>query len=379
LEYKTPHWLKKFTSETHYTWTMTKKPRTQLEHLYFWGRPLSPLYSCLMANRSSLYRKGFFKQHKLEIPVISVGNLVLGGTGKTPLVHYIAKLLHQHGKRPAILSRGYKGTATGEINVVSDGIDILLDAAHAGDEPRLLAERLPQTPVITGKKRSVTGRFAIDSFESDCLILDDGFQHMSLKRDLNLVLFSAYKLLGNGRVLPGGDLREPLSALKRADAFVISGVDIHPDDNVGGFIKFLNDLFPDKPVFTGCYLPDEAINRTYSGTNETLSLLESRELPVYGFCGIAQPESFHDILKKSQMNLVGFQSFADHHTYSSNDIKSLYNNGLSSGAQGLITTEKDLVKIRDLFPQDFPLLTFPIHLQMGEDFDQYLFNKIWNY
>ena len=357
---------------------MTAESNTQLEHLYFWGRPLSPLYSCLMANRSSLYRKGLFKQHKLEVPVISAGNLVLGGTGKTPLVHYIAKLLHQHKKKPAILSRGYKGTATGEINVVSDGTDILLDAAHAGDEPRLLAERLPYIPVITGKKRSVTGRFAIDSYGADCLILDDGFQHMSLKRDLDLVLFSAQKLLGNCRVLPGGDLREPLSALKRADAFVISGVDTPLNDNVREFIKFLNNLFPDKPVFTGSYLPDESINRNYSGKNDTLSLLESRELPVYGFCGIAQPESFHDILKKSHMNLVGFQSFADHHAYSSDDIESLYNNGLSSGAQGLITTEKDLVKIRNLFPQNFPLLTFPIHLQMGRDFDQYLLGKIGN-
>jgi len=354
---------------------MTVKPQTQ-ERLYFWGRPLSPLYSCLMANRSSLYRKGFFKQYELEVPVISAGNLVLGGTGKTPLVHYIAKFLHQYKKKPAILSRGYKGTATGEINVVSDGTDILLDATHAGDEPRLLAERLPHVPVVTGKKRSITGRFAIDSFGADCLILDDGFQHMSLKRDLDLVLFSAHKLLGNGRVLPGGDLREPLSALKRADAFVISGIDTPINDNAGQFIKFLNDLFPDTPVFTGSYLPDENINRTYSGKNDTLSLFESRKLPVYGFCGIAQPESFHDILKKSDMNLVGFQPFADHHAYSPDDIKSLYNNGVSAGAQGLITTEKDLVKIRNLFPQDFPLLSFPIQLQMGEDFDQYLLNKL---
>ena len=368
--------MKKFTSESQYINAMTANSDTQLKHLYFWGRPLSPLYSCLMANRSSFYQKGLFKQHKLEVPVISVGNLVLGGTGKTPLVHYIAQLLHQKEHKPAILSRGYKGTATGKINVVSDTTAILLEADQAGDEPRLLAEKLPGIPVITGKKRSVTGRFAIDTYGVDSLILDDGFQHLSLKRDINLVLFSAQKLLGNDRVLPGGDLREPLSALKRADAFIISGLDDPADVNVRGFIKFLHNLFPDKPVFTGSYLPEETIIRTHAGKNDTLGLSEARKIPVYGFCGIAQPESFQRMLKKSHMNLSGFQSFEDHHIYSLNDIKSLHNNGLLSGAQGLITTEKDMVKIRGLFPRDFPLLTLPIRFQMDNDFDQFLLNKL---
>jgi tetraacyldisaccharide 4'-kinase len=357
---------------------MADKPHTKLKHLFFWGRPLSPIYSFVMANRSSLYQKGFFRQHKLEVPVISVGNLVLGGTGKTPLVHYIAKLLQQQNKKPAILSRGYKGAASGKINIVSDTTEILMNADHAGDEPRLLAEKLPGMPVITGKKRSITGRFAIDSYGVDCLILDDGFQHMSLKRDIDLVLFNAQKLLGNGRVLPGGDLREPLSALKRADAFIISGVDTPLDDMVAQFIEFLHNLFPDKPAFTGSYLPDETLSRTYSGKNDTLSLSESRKIPVYGFCGIAQPESFQNILKKSNMNLTGFQSFEDHYHYSLDDIESLYKTGLSSGAQALITTEKDLVKIRDLSPRDFPLLTLSLRLEMDNDFDRFLLNNLEN-
>ena len=355
---------------------MAIKPHTKLEYLFLCGRPLSPLYSCVMANRSTLYQKGFFKRHKLEVPVISVGNLVLGGTGKTPLVHYIAKLLRHNKKKPAILSLGYKGSASEKINIVSNGIDILLDAAHAGDEPRLLAEKLPRTPVITGKKRSKTGRFAIDTFGVDSLILDDGFQHMSLKRDLDLMLFSAQKRLGNGRVLPGGDLREPLSALERADAFVISGVETPLDDNLEEFLKFLHDLFPATPVFTGSYQSEETIYRTYSGRNEALNILEVRNIPVYGFCGIAQPDSFHNILRKSDMNLVGFESFEDHHAYISDDIKSICNNGLSAGAQAMITTEKDLVKIRNIFPQDFPLLTLRIRFQMDKDFDQYLLKSL---
>jgi len=350
---------------------------TKHEQLFFWGRPLSPIYNSLMVIRSNLYREGFFKQYKMEVPVISVGNLVLGGTGKTPLVLYIAELLQQQKRKPAVLSRGYKGTASGGINIVSNTTDILLEADQAGDEPRLLAEKLPGIPVLTGKKRFKTARFAINSFGADCLILDDGFQHMSLKRDIDLVLFNAQKLLGNGRVLPGGDLREPLSALKRADAFIISGVDTPQDDTIGEFLNFLHNLFPDKPTFTGSYLPGETLTRIYSGKNDTLSLTEARTVPVYGFCGIAQPESFQNTLKKSRLNLVGFQSFEDHHVYSLNDIRLLCKNGLSAGAKALITTEKDLVKIRDLFPPgDLPLLALSVRFQMGNDFDKFVIRKM---
>ena len=363
--------------QTEYFEAMTRKTYTKLEHLFFWGRPFSPFYSCIMANRSNFYRKGIFVQHKLEVPVISVGNLVLGGTGKTPLVHYITELLQQHHRKPAVLSRGYKGTASGEINIVSDTNEIHLEADQAGDEPRLLAEKLPGIPVLTGKKRFITGRFAIDSYGVDCLVLDDAFQHISLKRDLDLVLFNAQKLLGNGRVLPGGHLREPLSALKRADAFIISGVDIPLDDNVKEFLNFLNNRFSDKPAFTGAYLPEETLTRVSSGKEDTLGLSENSGVPVYGFCGIAQPKSFENILKKSNLNLVGFQPFDDHHRYSLSDIKSLCKNGLSSGAEALITTEKDLVKIRDFFPpRELPLLTLSVRLQMGNEFDEFIIRKL---
>ncbi len=309
--------------------------------------------------------------------MISVGNLVLGGTGKTPLVHYIAELLQEMQRKPAVLSRGYKGIASGEVNIVANTSDILLDAVQAGDEPRLLAEKLPGIPVLTGKKRSLTGRFAIDTYGVDCLILDDGFQHMSLKRDIDLVLFNAQKLLGNGRVLPGGNLREPLSALKRADAFIIGGVDTPADEKVEEFKGFLHNMFSEKQIFTGCYQPEETLAKIFSGKKDTLSLTEARTIPVYGFCGIAQPQSFQKTLKKSRMNLVGFQSFEDHHKYSLDDMKLLCKNGLSAGAEALIATEKDLVKIRDLSaPGDLPLLALSVRIQMDNDFDQFILGKL---
>jgi tetraacyldisaccharide 4'-kinase len=355
---------------------MAEKRDTRLERLFFFGRPLSHLYSLLMAYRSALYRHGIFRQHKLEIPVISVGNLVMGGTGKTPLVHYIAKLLQQHNRKPAVLSRGYKGSAATAINIVSNSTDILLDAAEAGDEPRLLAEKLAGIPVITGKNRYTTGRFAIDSLKVDTLILDDGFQHMALKRDLDLVLFTTQKLLGNGRVLPGGELREPLSALNRADAFVITGIDEQQDRKVKEFISFLETQYPEKPIFTGFYQPAKMLFRLYHGKNDTIAHEDACKLALYAFCGIARPESFKKTLEISGIKLTGFQAYKDHHAYSAENIESLLHNARNSGAEAMVTTEKDLVKLRNIFPFDFPLLVLPIELRLREDFDRFIANHV---
>jgi len=351
---------------------MTEKTDTRLDRLFFFGRIISPLYGFLMASRSNLYRKGVFRQHRLEVPVISVGNLVLGGTGKTPLVQYIAKFLQQQGRKPAILSRGYKGSAAAPINVVSNTTDILLDAAEAGDEPRLLAEKLPGIPVITGKKRFNTGRFAIGSLGADVLILDDGFQHMALKRDLDLVLFTTQKLLGNGRVLPGGELREPFSALKRADAFIISGSDEPLDRSVKEFISCLGSFYPEKPLFTGIYQPKKILTRLYNGKTDTILQADASKMLLYAFCGIANPASFRKTLEMTGMKLTGFQAYEDHYAYSTENISSLLHNARNSGADALITTEKDLVKLGKIFPGQFPLLGLPVQLSMREDFDRFL-------
>ncbi|KPK00429.1 MAG: hypothetical protein AMJ60_01455 [Desulfobacterales bacterium SG8_35] len=355
---------------------MAKKTDKRLERLFFFGRPLSPFYAFLMASRSNLYRKGLLPRTKLEVPVISVGNLVLGGTGKTPLVHYIAKLLQQLKRKPAILSRGYKGTAAAAVNVVSTPTNILLDAAEAGDEPRLLAEKLPGIPVLTGKKRLTSGRFAIDTFGADALILDDGFQHLALKRDVDLVLFNAQKGLGNGRVLPGGDLREPLSALKRADAFIISNSDSSLDRKSHDFIRNLKTLYPEKPVFTGIYQPEKMFFSLHNEKNDSISRFNAGNMPLYGFCGIARPDSFKKTLQTSGLKLTGFHAYEDHHAYSAANIQSLVDNAKKSGAAGLVTTEKDEVKLRIIFPQEIPLLVLPVQLCFGEDFDRFLLSRL---
>ena len=355
---------------------MTVKADKKLERLFFFGRPFSPLYGFLMTWRSSLYRQGILKQHELEVPVISIGNLVLGGTGKTPLVHYIARLLLRHSRKPAILSRGYKGSAATEINIVSNTTDILLEAAEAGDEPRLLAEKLPGIPVITGKKRYATGRFAIDSFGADALILDDGFQHLALKRNLDLVLFNARKCLGNGRVLPGGELREPVAALERADAFIISNSESTLDSNAKEFIRFLGSSYPEKPIFSGIYQPETMLIRVHNGKYDTIPQGQAVQMRLYGFCGIAGPESFKKTLETSGMKLAGFQAYADHHDYTAENMATLLDKARKLKADGLITTEKDLVKLRTMFPGEIPLLALPVQLRFDENFDRFLLSHL---
>ena len=355
---------------------MTNETDSRLEKIFKLGRPLSPLYSCLMANRRNLYRTGFFKQHRLNVPVISVGNLVMGGSGKTPLVHYIAHLLQQHNRQPAVLSRGYKGTSRSSINVVSNTTEILMNAAEAGDEPRLLAETLPGIPVITGKKRFVTGRYAVDRLGIDALILDDGFQHLAVARDLDLVLFSGRKLLGNGRVLPGGELREPLSSLKRADCFVITGVNEELDPQVENFISYLQKEFPDKPVFAARFQLQEKLLRVDKGKTESLPLAEIKDDPLFGFCGIAQPLSFKSTLLREKINLAGFVSYPDHYLYSRSDIISLVDKARFQGARALITTAKDFVKIKEVFIPEFPLFVLSVKLEMENQFDAYLMNSL---
>jgi len=288
----------------------------------------------------------------------------------------VARLLRKQGKKPAILSRGYRGTATGKINIVSDPKKILLAAGTAGDEPRLLAEKLPGTPVVTGSRRSITGSFAVDSFDIDHIILDDGFQHLALQRDLDLVLFNGREPLGNGRVLPGGHLREPLSALKRADAFVIIASNGADSEAMAEFIGSLRKRFPGKPTFTGSYVIDDAMTKILAGKEDAISLSEGRRIPVYGFCGIARPDTFKETLQNSGMDLMGYRVFEDHHGYTLEDIKTLGRDASSSGALALITTEKDLVKVRNLLPPEMVLLALGVRLRMEPEFDRFVQEKL---
>ncbi len=335
-------------------------------HLYFaLGRPFAPLYSAAMRLRETCYRRGIIKSYQLNVPVISVGNLTMGGTGKTPMVHYLARLLQSHGLRPAIISRGYGGTANRKVNLVSDGTELLLDAESAGDEPRFLAETLPGVPVLTGIVRRLPAQRAVE-MGADVLLLDDGFQHMQIVRTVNLVLFSTDRLAGNSRVFPGGDLREPVVALNRATGFVLTGVHEANKERAEQFVDLLQDKFPQVPVTLTGYQVETPVQLSEGGMIETVDVDLVAKGRCFGFCGIAHPLSFLSILERHVLDLAGFHPLRDHQRYSSAVLGEILEKARRAGAEFLVTTEKDLVKLAG-FAVDLPLPLFGLRMQVTAD------------
>lgn len=343
------------------------------------GRPLAPLYSLAMVVRAQGYQRGYFATHTLPVPVISVGNLLMGGTGKTPLVQHLARLLHSSGKKPAIISRGYGGKAKGLVNVVSDGDTLFLDAAQAGDEPRFLAESLPSIPVLTGVARHLPASEAV-AMGADVLLLDDGFQHLAVQRDINLVLFNADRLAGNSRVFPGGELREPVSALKRATAFVLTDVNSNNRQRAELFTELLVRKFPERPVYLAGYVADTALMLNQDGTCTHIPLdMFCRQQPdcLFAFCGIAGPDSFFRTLTDLSLTPTATFTLQDHHAYNLKQMQLICSKAQASGAQALITTEKDLVKIGDLAAHlPLPVYALRMRVEMDEEFGMSLLQKI---
>ena len=318
------------------------------------GRPVRPelvlvlsppafLYRGIVALRNHLYDRNILPVHHLPCPIISVGNITVGGTGKTPTVIMIAKLLAATGWRPAVLSRGYAGSATSPVNIVSDGEKLLMFPAEAGDEPVLMAKNLPGIPVITGVKRYLTGQEAIGRFGVNILVLDDAYQHRQIHRDTNIVLLGGSSPVGNGCLLPAGPLREPISALQRADMAVITGTTAGTPPNCEGGSPHLKRLLPEGlPVYTGQHHPQQLI-QAVSGNTVPLSDLEGKR--VCAFSGIASPESFRQTIQGLGGIITTFLTFPDHHNYSGKDICAIGETAKKDRADFTITTEKDGVKL----------------------------------
>lgn len=310
--------------------------------LFFLGRPLSPIYSAAMRLRTWLYNHNILKSYAIQENVISVGNLTMGGSGKTPFVQKLARHLIDRGYRPAVVSRGYGGTAKGEVNVVSDGSTIFLDPVAAGDEPYLLAASVPGLAVLTGTRRVHPCRWACAQLGCNILLLDDGFQHLGVQRDLNLVLFNASTLDGNGRVFPGGDLREPYSALQRADALILTGMSAEYQERTCTFARRMAARFPHLPIFHS--------STRSTGIYGASALTDRRALAhrFHAFCGIANPERFLAMLRQQNIDPTGWQAFADHAPYNQPRLDAIIQKARTGGASALITTEKDWVKLAGL-------------------------------
>lgn len=342
----------------------------KLNLLFAFGRPFSPFYSAAMKAREKLYHSGTFKTHSLPVPVISIGNLVLGGTGKTPTVRYVAKLLSDIGMSPAIISRGYGGSAKNIVNIVSDGRQLLLSPDVSGDEPFMLAQMLPNLPVITGSKRINPCKYAVEQLGADIIILDDGFQHMAVSRDINLVLFDATALAGNSRIFPGGPLREPVSALARCDALIITGTMQENLTRASKFGEILRDKFPEKPIFYSSYGPSKILSS--KGEEQPETLTKNR---FFAFCGIANPQRFAKSLEAGNIDMAGLLTRPDHAIYSSQDVIKLNKLARVNDATAFITTFKDFVKLSQ-YSFDLPVYIFDPGYSMDENFKPFLMNKL---
>ncbi|MCI5149178.1 MAG: tetraacyldisaccharide 4'-kinase [Candidatus Electrothrix sp. MAN1_4] len=334
--------------------SVSPAPCSDIKNFYYGlGRPFSPLYSAAMRLREKLYQKKIFKSTAFDVLVISVGNLTLGGTGKTPMVQFLARLLQNNGFRPAIISRGYGGATKERINIVSDGKKIFLDADYVGDEPRMLAETLPGAPVLTGIVRKLPAAEAI-KMGANVLLLDDGFQHMAIRRNLDIVLFNTDRLAGNSRVFPGGDLREPIHALHRCHAFVLTSINEQNKERAESFKALLNKKFPDKPVFFSHTRSPGLVLQQKDGKKIPVQPQQLANQQCFAFCGIARPEGFQQTLHNLCIHPIALRALPDHFVYAPKTVRQLIAQAQEVEASCFLCTEKDLVKLRQ-FDLQLPL------------------------
>jgi len=308
------------------------------------GRPLSPLYSSLMKIRALAYRRGYLATRRLPCPVISIGNLSLGGTGKTPHVLAVANWLKNRGVIPAVVSRGYGGRVGSSPLIASDGKDVLVSPRDAGDEPVMMAQVLLDIPVVVGSDRYAAGKLAIERFGIQAIVLDDGFQHMALFRDIDLVLLPAINFFGTRWVFPGGDLREPVSALSRATALLLTRANALSLADQELCRRELHAMIPGRPVFLSEMRPVRFI----SMEAEVASPDEMQGKPLFAFCALADPEFFFATLENLKVDLKGRAAFPDHYSYKKKDLIKLMTQSRRQGIKALVTTNKDRVKIEPI-------------------------------
>lgn len=342
---------------------------------------LSYVFSFLVQVRLYLYKHRIFRNKPLGCLVVVVGNITVGGTGKTPVVEKFARILAERGRKVAILSRGYKSKKEPLLKVlwrqlthkeedppkiVSDGKTVLLDSEVAGDEPFMLASNLPGVVVLCDKNRVKAGSFAIRRFGCDTLILDDGFQYLPLKGRLNLLLIDKTNPFGNQYMLPRGILREPIKHISRASYIFLTKSDGNRDE---ALLELIREHNPKAEIIECAHQPQylQAVDG-----DRRLSLDRLQGAHVAAFSGIASPESFENMLRSYGAEIHFNRRFLDHHRFTRSEIQEIYNKAYEANLEMIVTTEKDAVRLfRDIkskLPVYFIRLEIDI-LSGGEDFE----------
>jgi tetraacyldisaccharide 4'-kinase len=300
--------------------------------------PFSWLYGLAIGCRNLAFDVGILKSEGVGVPVISVGNMTMGGTGKTPLVEYIVGVCLAKGRRVAVVSRGYK-RESGGVLVVSDGERAIVDAATGGDEPVQIARKYPKAIVVVGERRVDAARKAVGEMNANVVVLDDGFQHRYLRRDLDIAVVDARKNLYRTWMIPAGGRREPMSSIRRAQLVAFSRADTVNEG--GGWERWLSNQYRG-PKIHYRYKLDRIVQ---VGSDVGLSARDLKGKKVMLFSGIGDHQDFVRQMESAGIEVVGDARFPDHHTYSEADLKWVVSRVTQSGADGLLTTEKDYVRL----------------------------------
>lgn len=343
------------------------------------------LYGFGLKMKLFCYKAGIFKEYKMPCKVISLGNITLGGTGKTPTARTVATMIKEMGYKVVLLNRGYRANYDKPVGIVSDGKEIYMTAYEAGDEAYLLAKQLPGIPVVIGKDRAISGEYVAKNMDVDVMIMDDGYQHWQLARDIDIVLVDTLTMFGNSCLLPRGTLREPLSHLDRADIFLLTKV----DQSMQFSQKYVREIIaqnnPNALVFESVHQP-----RCFIEIGEWDKQDEAKALSVENFKGksalafsaIGNPASFEQTIINLGVNLVEAMRYPDHHDYDMKELQYVLDRAEESNVSAIIITEKDAVKIPKEFialERSCPLYILCIEVQIKNDegfFEQTLFKSI---
>ena len=337
----------------------------------------SQLFRAAVQIRLFFYKTGILQRYPLGCQVISVGNITVGGTGKTPVVEVFARELQQAGRKVAILSRGYRKKELpwyerlfreqmDPPRVVSDGHHVLLDSEMGGDEPYMLAVNLPGVVVLVDRNRVKSGRYAVRKFGCDTLVLDDGFQYQKLKHRLELVLVDCTNPFGNANLLPRGILREPARNLRRANFIFLTKSDGRTEE----LRQHIRELCPGAEIIE-CRHEPRCLRDAFSAAEKPLSFLQG--LPVMALSGIAVPQSFENSLRNMGARVIECERFADHHRFVAQEVIDAVNRADEIGAKAVVTTEKDAVRLPRLEHPAVPILYLRVDieiLQGAENFAQ---------
>lgn len=333
------------------------------------------VYGFLVNLKLGGYRCGIFTKKKLSCYVISLGNITVGGTGKTPTAQRLAKAIRDMGYKVVILNRGYRAKWQGEIGVVSDGVEMKMDAATAGDEAFMLAKHLPNVPVLIGPERAKTGQYAVEHFGAQVAILDDGYQHWQLERDLDVVLIDAVNVFGNGHILPRGTLREPLSHLERANVCLLTKVDQAEPGSIAYIKQKIAEYGKEPIVVESIHQPQSCIELTewkknIASEGSPVDIIKGKK--VIALSAIGNPASFEQTLANAGAEVIEGYRFPDHHEYTAHEIEDAIEQAVRQGAEAIATTEKDAVKLPEISEsaRKLPIYVVTVEVVMQQGSEQ---------